>query len=118
MKRANKSRPRHRKTDSGRQQIVEVRTRDFAQFRFDAREFIGQYGLEQLDLSRKIRVQSFLADAELLSQIVHRHAAEPVAKEVSTRRVHDSLPAKVVLSILRRRFPCAFHVNVVLLLIA
>jgi hypothetical protein len=48
-----------------------------------------------------MRVKRFLANAQLLGQIVHRHAAEPVVKEVSTRRFDDSLQPEVGLSIPR-----------------
>jgi len=40
---------------------------------------------------------------------------ESVAEEVCTSRFHNSLLAELVLSIARRRFLWAFHVNVVLL---
>jgi len=63
-------------------------------------------------------IQCLLADSQLLGQVIHGHTAESVTEEVRTSRFHDSLPAELVLSIARRRFLWAFHVNVVLLPIA
>jgi hypothetical protein len=63
-------------------------------------------------------IECLLADSQLLRELIHRHASESVAEEVCTCRFHNSLLAEFVLSVARRRFLWAFHVNLVLLPIA
>jgi hypothetical protein len=43
-----------------------MRARDLLQSRFDACELVGKHGLEQIDLTRKMRVKRFLADPQLV----------------------------------------------------
>src|SRR5436190_19435206 len=74
-----------------RWEIVWICTLDFFQLRFDAGELISQHGLEQRNLARAMGVGRFLADRELLRQLVHGHATEAVAEEVRPRRFHDAL---------------------------
>jgi hypothetical protein len=76
-------------------EIVPVRARDISQLRFDARELVGQYRLEQFDLAREMSVKRFLADAQLLRQIIHGYTAESVTEEVRPRRFNDSLPTGI-----------------------
>jgi hypothetical protein len=94
-----------------RWEIVRVRARDFLQRRFDACEFIGQHSLEQIDLARKMGVERFLANAQLLGQIIHGHAAESVAEKVDPRSIDNSLPVRIALSTLRPPFVCRFHIR-------
>ena len=53
-------------------------------------------------------VKRLLADAELIRQIIHGHAAEAVTKEMRSRRLHDALPPGFGLS--TPRFACGLHV--------
>ena len=85
-----------------RREIVRVCARHFLQRRFDAFEFIGQHSLEQIELPRKISVKRFLADPQLLRQIIHGHTAEAVAEKVPPGSIDNTLPVSIVLSALRR----------------
>ena len=78
-----------------RWEIVRVSTRDFLQLRLKAGELIGQHGLKQRDLTREMGVERFLADRQLLRQVVHGYVPEAVAEEVCPRRLHDSLRISV-----------------------
>src|ERR1051325_6292688 len=55
-------------------------------------------------------VQRFLADSQFLRQIVHGHTAESVTKKVRSRRIDDSLPARITPSS-GPRFVCPFHIR-------
>ena len=57
-----------------------------------------------------MRIERFLADAQLRRQIVHGHAAESVAEKVRPRRFHDALPTGIGCSVSRDRFSRVFHV--------
>src|SRR5207248_11504699 len=85
-------------------------TLDFFQLRFDAGELIGQHSLEQRNLAREMRVERFLADRELLRQIVHGHAAESVAEEVCPRRLHDTLPTGIGGPVPPQELAPVFHI--------
>src|SRR5438094_9342528 len=91
-------------------EIVRICTLDFFQLRFDAGELIGQHSLEQRDLAREMRVERFLADRELLRQVVHGHAAESVAKEVCPCRLHDPLPTGIGCSVPPQELVPVFHI--------
>jgi hypothetical protein len=52
-------------------------------------------------------IECFLADTELLGQIVHGHAPKSVTKKVCPRRIHDPLPIAIVVS--PARFICLLH---------
>ena len=78
---------------------------------FDASQFIGQYGLEQIKFPGEISVQRFLADPQFLRQIIHGHTAEAVTEEVSPGSIDDPLAVDVVLSALRPVFAGPFHVR-------
>jgi hypothetical protein len=58
-----------------------------------------------------MRVERFLADAQLLRQIVHGHTAKPVTKKVGARSVDNSLAVWITLSVSRSRFVCRFHIH-------
>src|SRR5947209_7035214 len=62
-------------------EIVWICARDFFQLCFEAGELIRQHSLKQRDLAGKMRIERFLADAQLRRQIVHGHAAESVAEK-------------------------------------
>src|SRR5213076_1248398 len=94
-----------------RWEIVWIRTLDFFQLRFEAGELIGQHGLEQRNLARKMGVERFLADRELSRQVVHGHAAESVAKEVCPRRLHDPLQTFIRGSIPPQQIEPVFHIS-------
>src|SRR5439155_22039251 len=64
----------------------------------------------QIEFARKMSVDRFLADAQLLRQIVHGHTAKSVTKKVGPRSVDDSLPVRIALSA-RPRFLCPFHIH-------
>ena len=70
---------------------MRVFTRGLLQLRFDAGELIGQDSLEQRNLAREMSIERFLADTQLLRQVVHGYAAEPMAEEMRPRCFHDSL---------------------------
>jgi len=70
---------------------VRVRSGNFLQRRFDTCEFISQHGLEQIEFTRKVRIERFLANPELRRQIVHRYAAKSMTKEMRPRRIDDLL---------------------------
>src|SRR5207249_12236871 len=84
--------------------------RNYLQLRFDAGELIGQHSLEQRNLAREMRVERFFADRELLCQVVHGHAAEAVAKEVCSRRLHDPLPTGIGCSVPPQELEPVFHI--------
>ena len=86
--------------------------RNFLQRAFDASQFIGQHGLKQIKLPRKISVQRFLADPQFLRQVVHGHTAESVTEKVSPGSTDDPLSVEVVLAALRPGFANPFHVCV------
>src|SRR5207249_2732726 len=92
-----------------RWEIVRVRAPNFLQRRFDACEFIGQNSLEQIEFARKMRVEGFLANPQLLRQIIHGHTAESVTEKVDTRSIDNPLPVRIALSASRPRFLCRFH---------
>src|SRR5436190_2694391 len=91
-------------------EIVWICTLDFFQLRLDAGELIGQHSLEQRDLAREMRVERFLADRELLCQVVHSHAAESVVKEVCSRCLHDPLPTGIECSVPPQELAPVFHI--------
>src|SRR5437763_6318377 len=93
-----------------RWEIVWIRTLDFFQLRFEAGELIGQHGLEQRNLARKMGVERFLADRELSRQVVQGHAAESVAKEVCPRRLHDPLPTGIGGPVPPQELEPVFHI--------
>src|SRR5438046_10757597 len=93
-----------------RWEIVWICTLDFFQLRFEAGELIGQHGLEQRNLARKMGVERFLADRELSRQVVHGHAAEAVAKEVCSRRLHDPLPTGIGCLVPPQELAPVFHI--------
>jgi hypothetical protein len=94
-----------------RREIVRVRARNFLQLRFDACELIGQHSLQQVELAREMRVERFLANAQLLRQIVHGHTAKSVTEKVDARSIDNSLPVRIALSTSRRGFVCLFHIR-------
>ena len=94
-----------------RREIVRVCARNFLQRRLDAREFIGQHGLEQIEFARKMRVESFLANPQLLRQIIHGHTAESVTEKVGSRSIDNSLPVRIALSPSRPPFVCGCHIS-------
>src|SRR5205807_6506104 len=71
----------------------------------------GQHSLEQIELTREMRVERFLANAQLLRQIIHGHTAEPVIEKVGPRSVDNSLPVRIALSASRPRFVRPFHIQ-------
>ena len=85
----------------GRRKIVRLRACRFLQFRLDTREFIGQDGLEQIELARKISVKRFFADPQLKRKIIHGHTAEAVTEEVPPGSFDNALPVGIVLPPLR-----------------
>src|SRR5262249_57972988 len=68
-----------------RWEIVWICTHNFFRRRFDAGELVSQHRLEQRDLAREMRVERFLAYAQLCRQIINAHAPEPVSEEISPR---------------------------------
>jgi hypothetical protein len=58
-----------------------------------------------------MRVERFLANAQLLRQIVHGHTAESVTEKVDPRSIDNSLPVRVALSASRPGLVCRFHVH-------
>jgi hypothetical protein len=52
-------------------------------------EFVPQHRLEKCLLAREMDVESFLAHGQLGGQIVHRHVAKTMLKEVSAGRLED-----------------------------
>jgi hypothetical protein len=99
-----------------RREIVRVRARNLLQLRFDACEFIGQRSLEQIEFAGKMRVERFLANAQLLRQIVHGHTAKSVTEKVDARSVDNSLPVWIALSASRPRFLCLLHICDILII--
>jgi hypothetical protein len=57
-----------------------------------------------------MRVKRFLANAQLLRQIIHGHAAESVAEKVRPRSINNSLAVWIVLSASRPRLGRPFHI--------
>src|ERR1041385_630844 len=74
-----------------RREILRRRARHFFQSRFDRGELVGEHRLEEIEFPGKMRVERFLADAELRRQVVHGHAAEAVTKKMGTRGGNDPL---------------------------
>jgi hypothetical protein len=62
-----------------------------------------------------MRVERFLANAQLLRQIVHGHTAESVTEKVDPRSVDNLLPMRIALSASRPRFVCPFHIQDILI---
>jgi hypothetical protein len=58
-----------------------------------------------------MRVERFLANAQLLRQIIHGHTAEPVTEKVGPRSIDNSLPIRIALSASRPRFVCRLHIR-------
>src|SRR5260370_16034216 len=58
-----------------------------------------------------MRVERFLANAQLLRQIIHGHTAESVTEKVDPRGIDNSLPVRIVLSASRRWFACRLHIH-------
>src|SRR5947208_4637033 len=58
-----------------------------------------------------MRVERFLANAQLLRQIIHGHTAESVTEKVDPRGIDNSLPVRIALSASRPRFVCPFHIH-------
>src|SRR5215813_6045481 len=84
--------------------------RHFFQHSFHTLEFVGQHGLEQIELPWKMGVKRFFANPQFLRQIVHGHTAEAVTEKVDPRRIDDSLPARITPSS-RARFVSPFHIH-------
>src|ERR1043166_427815 len=74
-----------------RREIARMRARHLFQSRLDRGELVGQHRLEEIEFPRKMRVERFLANAELRRQVVHGQAAESVTKKMSTRGGNDPL---------------------------
>ena len=90
---------------------MRVRSSNLLQRRFDTCEFIGQHSLEQIELARKMRVERFLANAQLRRQIIHGDTAESVTEKVHPRSIDNSLPVGIVLSASWRQFVCPLHIH-------
>jgi hypothetical protein len=58
-----------------------------------------------------VGVERFLANAQLLRQIVHGYTAKSMTEKVNPRSVDNSLPVRIALSSSRLRFACRFHVG-------
>src|SRR5438067_727502 len=56
-------------------------------------------------------VERFFADRELLCQVVHGYAAESVAKEVCSRRLHDPLPTGIGCLVPPQELEPVFHIS-------
>ncbi len=89
MKRANKSRPRHRKTDSGRQQIVEAARAHF--FSHGFRSVTMDDLAEELGISKKTLYAYFPGKIELLEAVLADKFAGVEAKlsEITRAHPHD-----------------------------
>src|SRR5437588_209643 len=68
-----------------------MRARNFFQFRFHAREFVGQDRFQEIDLAWEMRIESFFANAQFVREIIHGHAAKSVTKEMRSRGIDDAL---------------------------
>ena len=80
MKRANKSRPRHRKTDSGRQQIVEAARAHF--FSHGFRSVTMDDLAEELGISKKTLYAYFPGKIELLQRIQETGSITEAARQM------------------------------------
>src|SRR5438445_7596564 len=58
-----------------------------------------------------MRVERFLANAQLLRQIIHGDTAESVTEKVHPRSIDNSLPVGIVLSASWRQFVCPLHIH-------
>jgi hypothetical protein len=58
-----------------------------------------------------MRIKRFLANAQLLRQIIHGHAPESVVEKVDARSIDDSLPVRIASSASRPGLVCRFHVH-------
>jgi len=67
-------------------------------------------GLKQIEFPGEIGVQRFLADPQLLRQIVHSHTAESVTEKVRSCRIDDSLSARITPSS-GGCLVCQFHIH-------
>ena len=85
----------------GRREIVRVRAGHFLQRRFDTGQFIGQHGLQKIELPGEMSVKRFLDDPQFLCQIVHGRTAEAVTEEVSPGSIDNTLPVAILLWPLR-----------------
>src|SRR5438034_10333283 len=91
-------------------EIEPIRPRKFIQHRLHACELIGQHSLQQIELARKMCVKRFLANAELLRQVVHGYTAKSVTEKVDPRRTDNSLPVWITLSASRRLLVSGVHI--------
>jgi hypothetical protein len=57
-----------------------------------------------------MRVKRFLANAQLLRQIIHGHAPESVAEKMRPRSIDNSLPVRIALSASQPRLGRPFHI--------
>jgi len=89
VKRANKSRPRHRKTDTGRQQIVEAARGHF--FSHGFRSVTMDDLAEELGISKKTLYAHFPSKIELLeAALVDKFASvEAKLNEITRAHPHD-----------------------------
>jgi hypothetical protein len=58
-----------------------------------------------------MRVKRFLANAQLLRQVIHGHITKPMTEKVDPRGINDPLAVGIALSAARRRFSCRFHIH-------
>ena len=58
-----------------------------------------------------MRVERFLANAQLFRQIIHGHTAESVTEKMDPRSIDNALPVRIVLSASRARFVCRLHIR-------
>src|SRR5438477_3768930 len=95
--------------------IVSVFTRDLLQLRLDTGELIRQHCLEHRHLVWEMDVEGLFANAQFRRQIIHRHPAKSMTKEMRPSSVDDALtavrcwsaPSNLRFALLRRLF-CAF----------
>src|SRR5207247_10415191 len=75
-------------------------------------EFSDPDSPSQIDLAPKKRVKRFLANAQLLRQIIHGHTAESVTEKVDPRSIDNALPVRIALAASRRpQFVYRVHVH-------
>ena len=58
-----------------------------------------------------MRVERFLANAQLLRQVVHGHTAKSVTEKVHSRSIDDSLPVRIALSASGPQLVRRFHIH-------
>src|SRR5215216_6234195 len=62
-----------------------------------------------------MRVKRFLANAQLLRQIIHGHAPESVAEKMRPRGIDNSPPVRIALLASRPRLGRPFHIAATLI---